>query len=158
MKGGQIFALATGVIFLLIGIMGFIPSLVTPPEMIPGYVAANGTEVGYGYLMGLFPINVLHNFVHIAIGGFGIFSAIALDSSRYYARFVAVFYGLLAVLGFIPIANIMFGLVPIYGNDVWLHALTAGIAAYFGFVAQPGIQQAYASSEDRANREATQSR
>jgi hypothetical protein len=24
--------------------------------------------------------------------------------------------------------------VPIYGHDVWLHALLAAVAAYFGFV------------------------
>jgi hypothetical protein len=41
---------------------------------------------------------------------------------------------LLAILGLIPATNTMFGLVPIYGNDVWLHAGTALIAAYFGFV------------------------
>ncbi len=27
-----------------------------------------------------------------------------------------------------------FGLVPIYGHDVWLHAVLALIAAYFGWV------------------------
>jgi hypothetical protein len=45
-------------------------------------------------------------------------------------------YGLLAILGLIPGTNTLFGLVPIYGHDVWLHALSALIAAYFGFVAR----------------------
>jgi hypothetical protein len=45
--------------------------------------------------------------------------------ARDYCRFVAVAYGLLAVLGLIPTLNInhTFGLIPIEGNDVWLHAL-----------------------------------
>ena len=25
-------------------------------------------------------------------------------------------------------------LIPVHGNDVWLHALLAAVAAYFGFV------------------------
>jgi len=29
-----------------------------------------------------------------------------------------------------------FGLVPLYGHDVWLHAVLAAVAAYFGFVAR----------------------
>jgi hypothetical protein len=41
---------------------------------------------------------------------------------------------LLAVLGLIPGANTMFGLIPIFGNNVWFHGVTAAIAAYFGFV------------------------
>jgi hypothetical protein len=28
----------------------------------------------------------------------------------------------------------MFGLVPLFGNDIWLHALLAIIAAYFGWM------------------------
>jgi len=55
---------------------------------------------------------------------------------RFFGRGLAIFYGLLAILGLIPATNTMFGLVPIYGNDVWLHAGTALIAAYFGFVAR----------------------
>ena len=36
-------------------------------------------------------------------------------------------------MGLIPGLNTTFGLIPIFGNDVWLHALTALIAAYFGW-------------------------
>jgi hypothetical protein len=43
----------------------------------------------------------------------------------------------LAVMGLVPGLDTTFGLVPIYGHDVWLHALLAGVAAYFGFVAAP---------------------
>jgi hypothetical protein len=59
-----------------------------------------------------------------------------LGGARFFGKGLAVFYGLLAILGLIPATNTMFGLVPIYGNDVWLHAGTALIAAYFGFVAR----------------------
>ena len=38
-------------------------------------------------------------------------------------------YGLFTVMGLIPGLNTTFGLVPLYGHDVWLHALTAAAAA-----------------------------
>jgi Domain of unknown function (DUF4383) len=27
-----------------------------------------------------------------------------------------------------------FGLIPLYGHDVWLHVVLAAVGAYFGFV------------------------
>ena len=55
--------------------------------------------------------------------------------ARTYARGLAVFYGLLAVMGLIPGLNTTLGLIPVFGHDVWLHALTAAAAAYFGWAA-----------------------
>ena len=48
---------------------------------------------------------------------------------------VAVVHLLLAVMGMIPATRTTFGLVPIWGNDVWFHLLLALPAAYFGFAA-----------------------
>ena len=42
-------------------------------------------------------------------------------------------YAVLVVLGLIPAVNTLFGLLPIHGHDVWLHAVLALPAAYFGF-------------------------
>ena len=35
----------------------------------------------------------------------------------------------------IPAAKLwtLFGLAPLYGHDVWLHALIAAVATYYGF-------------------------
>ena len=43
-------------------------------------------------------------------------------------------YAVLAVAGLIPGLRTMFGLVPLFGHDVWLHVALAAPAAYFGFV------------------------
>jgi hypothetical protein len=40
----------------------------------------------------------------------------------------------LTVAGFIPGLETMFGLVPLFQNDIWLHALFALVAAYFGWL------------------------
>lgn len=36
-------------------------------------------------------------------------------------------------MGLFPFSNTTFGLMPIYGNNVWLNGITAAIVAYFGF-------------------------
>lgn len=140
MKAGQYFALIVGIIFLLVGVAGFIPNLVTPPAADPEAVGLGLTN-GYGYLMGLFPINVLHNVVHLSVGILGILGSISLGSARLFSGVLALFYGALAILGLFPATQSTLGLVPIFGNDVWLHALTAAIATYFGFFATPNLAE-----------------
>ena len=94
-------------------------------------------QVLYGYLLGLFPVNVLHSLVHLAIGIWGVVAWRRITNPKFFARALAVFYGLLAVLGLIPGVNTLFGLLPIHGHDVWLHALLAGVAAWFGWARLP---------------------
>lgn len=138
MKAGQYFALITGIIFLLVGVMGFIPGFVQAPTGTADAVGLAFTS-GYGDLLGLFPINVLHNIVHLLVGILGIVASVSLGSSRLYSGGLAIFYGLLTIMGLIPATQATLGLIPIFGNDVWLHAVTAAIATYFGFIATPDL-------------------
>jgi Domain of unknown function (DUF4383) len=127
----HLFARIFGAVFLVVGIAGFIPGI-TQPHDHPGLAVGAAS----GLVLGLFPVNILHNLVHIAFGVWGLFAAGNVNGARLYARVVAISYALLTVLGLIPATNTVFGLVPIYGHDVWLHALLAAIAAYFGFAPQ----------------------
>jgi len=124
------FATIFGIVYLLAGIAGFIPALLQPPPGDAPRVAVNALE---GYLLGLFHVNILHTLVHLVIGAWGLVAARSHGASVSYARSLAVIYGILAVAGLIPGLNTMFGLVPLHGNDVWLHAGTAILAAVFGF-------------------------
>lgn len=128
--GTRYFALISGIIYVLIGIFGFIPGMVATPGTGGPDVVVNA---GYGYLLSTFPINILHNLVHLGVGIWGLASYRSYIGARNYARGLAIFYGVLAVMGLLPVLNTMFGLIPIFGNDVWLHALTALVAAFFGF-------------------------
>src|SRR5215207_6113871 len=112
------FALVVGIIYLVIGIAGFIPGLVQG-QVYPDLAV----DTGAGALLGLFPVNVVHHLVHLLVGVLGIAAYRAFDTARLYARGLAIVYGVLAV----------FGLTPLFSHDVWLHAGTAIIAAYFGW-------------------------
>lgn len=138
MKAGQYFALSTGVLYFLFGVFGYIPDLVQEPVASAEGVGL-GLTTGYGYLFGLFPINALHNVVHIVIGLSGIFASLSLGGARLYSGLAAIVFGLLALLGLFPPTESLLGLMPIFGNDVWLNAATAAIAIYFGFIATPDL-------------------
>ena len=129
------FALIMGIAFLLVGVMAFIPGLVTTGEDHGLHVTGPGT----GYLLGLFHVNVIHNLVHILFGVWGIIAYKRYDASRSYARVVAIAYAALALIGVCPSPriNTVFGLVPIHGHDVWLHAVIALAAAFFGWAVGP---------------------
>lgn len=138
MKPGQYFALIVGGMFTLVGVMGFIHAFVQQPAATPDEAGLAFTT-GYGYLLGLFPINVLHNIVHLTVGVLGLAASSSLGSARLYSGGLAIFYGLLSVMGLFPPTQSTLGFIPIFGNDVWLHAITAAIATYFGFIATPDL-------------------
>ncbi len=130
------FALLFGIVFLAIGVAGFIPGITTPPHAGHPDLAV---DANYGQVLGLFPVNILHNIVHLLFGVWGLLAYKSLSASKGYAKAVAISYGLLIVLGLIPATNTLFGLVPIFGNDVWLHAILALPAAYFGFMHRDAV-------------------
>ena len=128
------FALAAGVVYILVGVAGFVPGLGTDrrtPDL--------AVDALYFNLLGLFPVNVLHSLVHLAIGVAGVAASRSLGAARLYSRALAVLYALLAVMGLIEAGNLntAFRLIPLLSHDVWLHALTALAAAYFGFGPAP---------------------
>ena len=122
-------SLVFGIVFVLAGLAGFFAA--PPPPNAPPLVV----EHGHGLALGLLPVNTLHNIVHLVFGVLGIAASRgAVASARGYFRLVAVSYALLVVLGLIPATRTTFGLIPIWGHDVWFHALIAAAAAYFGFL------------------------
>jgi hypothetical protein len=121
------FALIWGIIFLVAGVAGLIPGLLTPAQQ------DIAVDALYGRLFGLFPVNILHDLFHIAFGIWGVVAYRSFGAARTFAKTTAVVYAVLVVMGFIPVLDTTFGLIPIYGHDIWLHAILAIPAAYFGF-------------------------
>lgn len=116
-----------GIVFLLVGILGFVPALQQPAD---GPHVLIGTTVN---LLGLFPVNSVHDIVHILIGLGGLLAAGSFGAARSYFRTVAVLYIVLVIFGIFPATNTLFGLAPLNGLDIGLHAVTGIIAAYFGW-------------------------
>jgi ABC-type transport system involved in multi-copper enzyme maturation permease subunit len=125
------FALVFGIIYVVVGFAGFVPALLQQPT---GTDPSLTVDTLHGRLLGLFPVNVLHTLVHLAIGIWGLIAAKSVGAAVGYAKGLAIIYALLAIMGLVPGLNTMFGLVPLHSHDVWLHAGTALVAAYFGFM------------------------
>ena len=92
-----------GVVYIVAGVAGFI---LTSP------------------LFGIFPVNTLHNVVHVLLGAILIWGMMNAASAVLANRWVGVVLLVLGVLGIFVADG--FGLVPLGGNDVWLH-LASGI-------------------------------
>lgn len=123
------FTLIAGIVFVAIGLLGYVPAFVTYAP-----TPSNDPFLAHGMLFGIFPVNGIHNLLHV---GFGIWALAVwknVKRARIFCRSNAVIYGLLAVAGFIPGLNTLWGLLPMYGHDIWLHAVIALATGYFGFV------------------------
>jgi hypothetical protein len=148
MRAGT-FALVFGIAYLAAGALGLVPAALQPP---PPDAPATTFGVLYGYLLGLFPVNILHTAVHLAIGVWGIAAWSGALSAVGYARSLAVLYGVLAVMGLVPGLNTVFGLIPLHSHDVWLHAGTAAVAAYFGWRREAVLAERRSAMDDRRQR------
>jgi uncharacterized protein DUF4383 len=123
------FALVFGIVFIAAGVAGFVPQLLQPAQ---GGAVASGSD--HLLLLGMFPVNAAHNVVHLLFGLWGLAASRSAAGALLYARGVAGIYAALTVAGLVPGLDTLFGLVPLYGNDVWLHLGLALVAAYFGWV------------------------
>lgn len=122
------FAAILGLLFLLVGLAGFVDPLIWPPQG-----GALATESPHGLLLGVFPVNPAHNGAHLLFGLWGLAAARGRAGALIYARAVAIVYALLTVMGMVPGLDDLFGTMPLYGNDIWLHFGIAATAAYFGW-------------------------
>src|SRR5437667_216437 len=61
-------------------------------------------------------------------------------------------HGARGALAMFPLLNTAMGMIPIHGNDVWLHGITAVVAAYFGWRQPAGISERRHILGDRRQR------
>jgi hypothetical protein len=122
-------ALIFGIVFLLVGVLG----LFTANGM-----SMNADPETAGMLLGLFPVNLLHNGVHVLFGVWGIMASRSNSAARTFGRLGATIYAVLVVLAFVSPTG--FGFVPIGGHNIWLHALLALGLAYIGFAGREPVE------------------
>ncbi len=132
MSLAQRFAQVFGAIYLLVGILGFIPPLLATKMGLT--VPPLGLPMFAGFLIALFAVNWLHSAAHLLIGVAGLATFRNLAAASAYALALGVLYALLFVLGlFGGPWGLLDGLLPLNGLDNVLHLLTALVAfgAYF---------------------------
>lgn len=125
-----------GAVYVLIGILGFIPPLVTGS-------APAGMESASGNLLGIFPINAVHNVVHLVIGAALLYGATATATAIMVMKVVGATYILVGVLGFI--APDGFGLLPLGGADILLHLATGAILLGVAFMSPADVDDVRAT-------------
>ncbi len=107
-----------GVVFLLAGVLGFVPGI-TNDQM----------------LLGIFHVNAAHNVVHLLSGAVALWAGMTSAAyARTYFRVFGIVYALVAVLGFLTGNGMLLGLISNNMPDTWLHVAIAAAALALGFV------------------------
>ncbi|WP_411732876.1 DUF4383 domain-containing protein [Paeniglutamicibacter sp.] len=113
--------LAVGAVFLLVGILGFIPGVTTNYDQLS--FASHHSEA---LLLGVFQVSILHNIVHLLFGIGGIALARTRGSARNYLLWGGVIYLVLWIYGLVIDHDSDMNFVPLNDADNWLH-LVLGI-------------------------------
>jgi uncharacterized protein DUF4383 len=108
-------ALILGVVFVLVGILGFIPNPLVSPT-------------------GVFVVNTAHNLVHIVSGLALLAGAYTKIGASLTLKIIGVIYAVVAILGLVMGGNMLLGLVAVNHADHWLHVALAVVILAAGFL------------------------
>jgi hypothetical protein len=114
-------SLGLGLVYLLIGVLGFIPGITQP-----------STAPGQGLLLGIFAVNTVHNLAHLVLGAALVWAATTANNVRMVNRGMAAVFAIL-VIGSL-VAPIVEG-VAINPPDTGLHLVSLLVTAAIGFMA-----------------------
>lgn len=113
-------AAAVGAVFLLVGILGFIPGITSDYDMLE--FAGPESEA---MLLGIFQVSTLHNIVHLVFGVAGLATARTWSAARSYLVVGGAVYLLVFVYGILVDKEDSANFIPVNGADDWLHFLLA---------------------------------
>ncbi|MDH2424416.1 DUF4383 domain-containing protein [Sphaerisporangium sp. TRM90804] len=112
----QMAALIFGIIFLVLGVLGFIPGVTTDYGAMR--FAGPGSDA---HLLGVFQVSVLHNIVHLLLGVAGVALARTWTGARNYLIWGGVITLLLWIYGMLVGRESAANFVPMNAADNWLH-------------------------------------
>ena len=151
------FAMIAGTVMFLMGLMSLFPMFYQ--TVIESGIALPplNVEASYGLAFSVFPMNIFNKIALILFGLAGIaaaretgvitnegdalmgsntWDATVTDpdkSSVFWSRAVFWFMGVLTILGIIPQTQTFFGMMPLFGAEVWAHAVFAALGGVFGY-------------------------
>ncbi len=121
----QLAAAAVGGVFLLVGILGFVPGITTNLGDIEFVGHEAETE-----LLGIFGVNVVHNLVHLGFGVVGLMLAREPGSARSFLIVGGLAYLVLWLYGLVIDLDTDLNFISLNTADNWLHfGLGAGMLA-----------------------------
>lgn len=121
----QMFALVFGVVYLLMGVLGF---------AVTGFDEFAAEE---GEKLILFPVNPLHNIVHLALGAVWLGGAGTHSAAKSVNMLLGIVLLLVFVLGMVGVLKFL-AVEGAASADNYLHLATAALALYFGSVGAEG--------------------
>ena len=108
-------AVILGIVFLLVGVLGFFPNPLVSPT-------------------GFFVVNTAHNIVHLISGAVLLAGAYSNLGAAMALKIVGVVYALVAILGFVMDGPMLLGMVAMNQMDHWLHVVLAVALLGAGFM------------------------
>jgi hypothetical protein len=116
-------AQVVGLVFLLVGVLGFIPGVTTDYDEMQFASHDSGAQ-----LLGIFQVSILHNIVHLLFGVAGLAMARGFASARAFLLGGGAVYLALWLYGLIVEKDSDANFVPMDNADDWLHfALGVGM-------------------------------
>ncbi len=107
-------AILFGVVFLIVGVLGYVPNPIVGP-------------------MGIFATNSLHNVIHLVSGIALLAGAYTSLGSSMALKVVGVVYAIVAVCGFFMVMDGMMLGMAMNDADKWLHVVLAVVILIAGF-------------------------
>ena len=109
-------AMVVGAVFLLVGVLGFVPGITTNYDQMQ--FAGHESEA---MLLGIFQVSILHNIVHLLFGVAGLAMAKSASGARAYLIGGGVIYLVLWIYGLLIGQDSAANFVPLNTADNWLH-------------------------------------
>ena len=109
-------AAAVGAVFVLVGVLGFIPGITTDYSSME--FAGHQSDAK---LLGIFEVSILHNLVHLLYGVAGLALARSWDGARSYFLGGGAVYLVLWIYGLLIDHESAANFVPLNDADNWLH-------------------------------------
>lgn len=106
MLNSRSLAILFGTVFIIVGILGFIPNPLVHAE-------------------GIFTTNTMHNLVHVITGGVFLLAIAVPGNEHKVIMSIGVGYVLVSILGFVTSGDYLLGVIHINQADRWLHMLLA---------------------------------
>ncbi|MFF8974860.1 DUF4383 domain-containing protein [Streptomyces sp. NPDC014995] len=109
-------ALLVGAVFLLVGVLGFIPGITTNYDTMKFATHDSGAE-----LFGIFQVSILHNLVHLLFGIAGLAMSRTASGARTFLLVGGAIYLVLWLYGLVVGHDSAANFVPLNTADDWLH-------------------------------------